>query len=172
MRGWEGTLADFLLTLLGDRNELSLDADSLDGRLATSQTQRRWTITMDDKKYFTVEEANRLIPQMKAIIEQLRQGRRHLLRHRPTAEAVAQKGGGNGGGSEAGAYLSDYSQTLGRALAQLQTMGVLLKDLERGLIDFPHWREGREVYLCWKYDEERIDYWHETDSGYSGRQPL
>jgi hypothetical protein len=129
-------------------------------------------MTMDDKKYFTVEEANRLIPQMKALILQMRQGRRQLLRHRPTAEAIAQQAGGNGGGSEAGAYLSDYSQTFGRGLSQLQALGVVLKDLERGLIDFPHWREGHEVYLCWKYGEERIDYWHEIDSGYSGRQPL
>jgi hypothetical protein len=127
---------------------------------------------MDDKKYFTVEEANRLIPQMKVMIEQLRQGRHRLQKHRTTAEAVAQQAGGNGGGSEAGAYLSDYSQTFARSLAQLQAMGIVLKDLERGLIDFPHQREGREVYLCWKYGEERIDYWHETDSGYSGRQPL
>jgi hypothetical protein len=127
---------------------------------------------MDDKKYFTVEEANRLIPQIRAMIERLQRGRRRLLRHRPTSEAVARIAPGNGGGSDAGAYLSDYSQTFGRGLAQLQAMGVLLKDVERGLIDFPHWREGREVYLCWKYGEERIDYWHETDSGYTGRQPL
>ena len=127
---------------------------------------------MEDKKYFTVEEANRLIPQIKAIVEQLRQGRRRLLNHRPTAEVVARKAAANGGGNEAVTYLSDYSQTFGRGLAELQAMGVLLKDVERGLIDFPHWREGREVYLCWEYGEERIDFWHETDSGYSGRQPL
>jgi hypothetical protein len=129
-------------------------------------------MTMNDKKYFTIEEANRLIPQVKAMIDQLRQGRHHLQQHRPTAEAVAQQAGGNGGGSEAGTYLSDYSRAFARGLAQLQAMGILLKDLERGLIDFPHQRDGREVYLCWKYGEERIDYWHETDSGYSGRQPL
>jgi hypothetical protein len=129
-------------------------------------------MTMDDKKYFTVEEANRLLPQLQALIEQLRQGRRHLRSHRPTAEAVTQKASGNGGGSEAGAYLSAYSQTLGHGLLQLQVMGVVLKDLERGLVDFPHWREGREVYLCWQYGEGRIAYWHEVDAGYSGRQPL
>jgi hypothetical protein len=133
---------------------------------------RRWNSTMAEKKFFTVEEANRLLPQMKALVEQLRQGRRRLLNHRPTAESVAQKAAGNGGGSDAATYLVDYLQTFGRGLAQLQAMGVVLKDVERGLIDFPHWREGREVYLCWEYGEERIDYWHETDSGYTGRQPL
>jgi hypothetical protein len=127
---------------------------------------------MDEKKYFTVEEANRLIPQIKALVERLRRGRRRLLGHRPTAETVAQKAAGNGGGSDAAAYLSDYSQTLGRDMAQLQGLGVVLKDVERGLIDFPHQRAGREVYLCWEYGEERIDYWHEIDSGYSGRQRL
>jgi hypothetical protein len=127
---------------------------------------------MAEKKFFTVEEANRLLPQIKALVEQLRQGQRRLLNHRPTAESVAQNAGGNGGGSDATMYLSDYSRTFGRGLAQLQAMGVLLKDVERGLIDFPHRREGREVYLCWEYGEKRIDYWHETDSGYGGRQPL
>jgi hypothetical protein len=127
---------------------------------------------MDDKQYFTVEEANRLIPQIKEIVEQLRQGRRQLQQHRTTADTVAQQAGGNGGGREAAAYLSDYAETFARGLARLQGMGILLKDLERGLIDFPHQREGREVYLCWKYGEERIDYWHETDAGYGGRQPL
>ncbi len=127
---------------------------------------------MDEKKYFTVEEANRLIPQIKAIVERLRGGRRRLLGHRPTAEAVAQKAAGNGGGSEAATYLVDYRQTFGRAMAQLQALGVVLKDVERGLIDFPHRRQGREVYLCWEYGEERIAYWHETDAGYGGRRAL
>jgi hypothetical protein len=127
---------------------------------------------MGEQKYFTVEEANRLIPQIKTIVERLRRGRRRLLGHRPTAEAVAQKAAGNGGGSEAATYLSDYSQTFGRDMAQLQALGVVLKDVERGLIDFPHRRQGREVYLCWEYGEERIAYWHETDAGYSGRRAL
>jgi hypothetical protein len=134
--------------------------------------QLQWAMTMDDKRYFTVEEANRLIPQIQGLVEHLRQGQQRLRRHRPTAEATAQKAAGNGGGSDAGAYLSDYAHTFGRGLAQLQAMGVVLKDIEQGLIDFPHWRDGREVYLCWKYGEEHINYWHETDSGYSGRQPL
>jgi hypothetical protein len=127
---------------------------------------------MDDKRYFTVDEANHLIPQIQGMVERLRQGQQRLRRHRPTAEAAAQQASGNGGGSDAGAYLTDYSQTIAQSLTQLQALGVLVKDIEQGLIDFPHWRDGREVYLCWKSGEERIDYWHETGSGYSGRQPL
>jgi hypothetical protein len=129
-------------------------------------------MSMADKRYFTVEEANRLIPQIQGMLERLRQGQQRLRGHRPTAEATAQNAVGNGGGRDAGAYLADYSHSFARTLAQLQALGVLVKDIEQGLIDFPHWRQGREVHLCWKYGEERIDYWHETDSGYSGRQPL
>jgi hypothetical protein len=134
--------------------------------------QPQWNTAMEDKKYFTVDEANRLIPQIKAVVEELRRGRRRLLNHRPTAEAIAHKAAGNGGGSDASTYLTEYSQSFRQNLALLQETGVVLKDVERGLIDFPHWRGGREVYLCWEYGEERIGYWHETDAGYSGRQPL
>ena len=127
---------------------------------------------MNEKKYFTVEEANRLIPHVRAIVERLRTSRRRLLSHRTTAEAVAQKAGANGGCGEASTYLFEHSKVFSRGLAQLEAMGVLLKDVERGLIDFPHWRDGREVYLCWEYGEERIDYWHDIDTGYPGRQRL
>jgi hypothetical protein len=127
---------------------------------------------MTEKRYFSVEEANQLIPRIAGIVEQLRESRKRLRSHQPTAEAIAQKAAGNGGGSDSSSYFFEYSQTYGRNLAYLEALGVLVKDIERGLIDFPHWREGREVYLCWQYGEDRIDYWHETDSGYGGRQPL
>jgi hypothetical protein len=127
---------------------------------------------MNEKKYFSVEEANRLIPHIRALVEGLRYNRRRLQNQRPAAEALAQKAEGNGGGGEASTYLVDYLETVQRGMAALEGLGVILKDIERGLIDFPHWREGREVYLCWKLGEERIDYWHDIDSGYAGRQPL
>ena len=55
------------------------------------------------------------------------------------------------------------------AIAEL---GVILKDLEVGLVDFPAHRNGREVYLCWRLGEDHIGWWHEIDSGFAGRQPL
>lgn len=127
---------------------------------------------MDAKKYFTVEEANQLIPQIRSLVEGLRAQRRRLQNQRSAAAALAQKAPGNGGGSEAATHLVGFVETFHRSLARLETMGVVLKDVERGLIDFPHWRDGREVYLCWQLGEERIDYWHEIHTGYAGRQPL
>jgi hypothetical protein len=103
---------------------------------------------MDDKHFFTVEEANRLIPQIQRLVERLRQGQQRLRSHRPTAEAIAQKASGNGGGRDAGAYLSDYSHSFGGSLAELQALGVVLKDLEQGLIDFPTGAQGvRCIYV-------------------------
>ena len=132
----------------------------------------RWKVVMNEKKYFTVAEANRLIPRISALVEGLRHNRRRLQNQRPAAEALARKAEGNGGGGAASTYLVDYLATFQRAMAEIEGVGVILKDLERGLIDFPHWRDGREVYLCWKLGEERIAYWHDIDSGYAGRQPL
>jgi hypothetical protein len=127
---------------------------------------------MQEKKYFSVEEANRLIPQLTVIVEELRRSRQRLVDQRPAAQVVAQKSRGNGGGGEASTYLQEYSKTFGRGLMRLEALGVVLKDVDRGLLDFPHWREGREVYLCWEFGEKQIDYWHDIDSSYDGRQPL
>ena len=55
---------------------------------------------------------------------------------------------------------------------EINDSGMILKDLERGLVDFPMLYEGREVYLCWLLGESTIEFWHETDSGFAGRQPL
>ena len=64
------------------------------------------------------------------------------------------------------------TEALRLPLEEFEERGIIIRDLQRGLIDFPAMREGREVYLCWIYGEERIDYWHEIDTGFAGRQPL
>ena len=61
---------------------------------------------------------------------------------------------------------------LNMLLHQIQDMGIYVKDLETGLIDFPALREGQEVYLCWKFGEESIEFWHEIDAGFAGRQSI
>ncbi len=127
---------------------------------------------MPAKKYFTVEEANRLIPRLTTLVSELRRTREHLQQQQPAAEAIAHKARGNGGGGDASTYLFEYAQSLRRNLSHLEAIEVVLKDLDRGLIDFPHMRGGREVYLCWELGEKQINYWHDIDSGYAGRQPL
>ena len=123
-------------------------------------------------KLFTIEEANEILP---SIIPKLKTIRRHYaqiaaLREAATAAAVASEfGGGMRGGS-------GYVQTLyeiGKITTELGEIGIQLKDYTRGLIDFPCRREGRIVLLCWQIgDGDRIEWWHETDAGFAGRQKL
>jgi hypothetical protein len=68
--------------------------------------------------------------------------------------------------------VSEAFLELQRTLGELQAMEVVLRDLERGLVDFPTLRDGREVYLCWEAGESEIGFWHDIDAGYGGRQPL
>ena len=57
-------------------------------------------------------------------------------------------------------------------IQQIKDLGVLLKDAEKGLCDFPNLRQGRVVYLCWQLGEDRIEYWHDIETGFAGREPL
>ena len=59
-----------------------------------------------------------------------------------------------------------------QAMKEIEDLGVLVKDFDIGLCDFPHKREGRVVYLCWKLDEDKVSWWHDMDAGFAGRQPL
>ena len=61
---------------------------------------------------------------------------------------------------------------LSRAVGELEAVDIVLRDVDRGLIDFPSIRDGEEVYLCWLVDEDEIGFWHDPDAGFTGRRPL
>ena len=61
---------------------------------------------------------------------------------------------------------------LSRAVGELEAVDIVLRDVDRGLIDFPSIRDGEEVYLCWLVDEDEIGFWHAPDAGFAGRRPL
>lgn len=122
-------------------------------------------------KYFTVEEANAALEEVRELLGRIQAIRDHLSVHWEQAQPVLEALPSNGGGSAAHPLLADIKQINAR-LVRLAEMGVQLKDLDRGLVDFPHWRDGREVFLCWHLGEEKVGFWHELDTGYRGRQPL
>jgi hypothetical protein len=76
------------------------------------------------------------------------------------------------GGSYPGSDVAGALVDLSRAVGELEAVDVVLRDIERGLIDFPTLRDGEEVYLCWLVDEDEIGHWHGLDAGYAGRRPL
>lgn len=128
----------------------------------------------DDQEHdrlFTLSEANHLIPQLNARLVSVRQAKAVLARTKEDikkASAQAQYGGGSAVGP---LYISSLQQ-ISTNLQAIHEMGVLVKDLEMGLCDFPHLRDGRVVFLCWKLGEQEIKWWHETSTGYKDRCPL
>jgi hypothetical protein len=103
-------------------------------------------------------------------IERLREAQAQLT-EKEARDALSEAAPGNGGG-EPGQVVSEGFLALRSGLAELEAMEIVLRDLDRGLIDFPALREGREVYLCWIEGEDEIGFWHELEAGYAGRQPL
>jgi hypothetical protein len=123
------------------------------------------------QRLFTVEEANALLPTLRRILDEVALHRDALRekghRMEPILRATAENGGGKAG-SEYG--VEAYKLYL--AIEHIRELGVVLKDLDMGLVDFPHERNGRVVFLCWHLPEETVEYWHDLDAGYAGRSPL
>jgi len=122
-------------------------------------------------KHFTAEDANRALPQVRALVDQILQARQAILDARPDLWPVLEQAVGNGGSKKAGEVLQDFKR-LEDGVQGLQDIGCELKDISTGLVDFPALREGREVLLCWKFDEPQVMYWHDLQSGFAGRQRL
>ncbi len=122
-------------------------------------------------KYYTPVEANNALEVVRPMVEDLMKIGERIRSHQPEIWAVVEKSAGNGGNPELSRLLPDFDR-LDAILHQLQDMGIQVKDLSTGLIDFPALRDGRAVYLCWKYGEGSIQFWHEIESGFAGRQPI
>ena len=125
---------------------------------------------MPHARHYTVEQANAALPWVRERLEQLRSAREGLGDEEARA-ALAEAGPENGGGT-AGRVVSGAFLSMRSALVELREMEIVLRDLDRGLVDFPAMREDREVYLCWEEGEDSVGFWHEPESGYGGRRPL
>lgn len=123
------------------------------------------------EKHFTVAEANALVPELRDLLTQIQAIRDKLVVDWERAKPVLREARMNGGGKESGPFLSHLHQ-LNDRMRRLLDLGVQLKDLERGLVDFPAWRDDREIFLCWHLGEPAVAYWHDLESGFSGRQRL
>lgn len=122
------------------------------------------------ERHFTVDEANALLPTVKPLLRKLRDAKDLLTdaeAHEVLSETAPQNGGGPPGRQVGEAFLE-----VRHLLATLQEAGIVVRDIDRGLIDFPAIRDGEEVYLCWELGEDAVEYWHDIESGYRARQPL
>jgi hypothetical protein len=122
------------------------------------------------ERHYTPAEANAALGWVQERIDRLRAAREGLSDEEARA-ALGEATPGNGGG-QPGKVVSEAFVELRNALFELQAMEVVLRDLERGLVDFPAIRNGEEIYLCWEEGEDEVGWWHDPGSGYAGRQPL
>jgi hypothetical protein len=125
---------------------------------------------MRHRRHYTLEEARAELPWLRSKLALMRRARAQLS-DEDARQALAALAPGNGGG-HAGKATGDAFLELQRAVGALDEREIVLRDLERGLVDFPSLLDGREVYLCWVDGEADIGFWHELDAGYRGRQPL
>lgn len=121
-------------------------------------------------KYYSVAEANALLPQVRTIVQRIRETQTALAQDKTVAR-VREKAAQNGGGQPS-RHLAEMTRTLEQDLNQLQQWGIVLRDPSIGLIDFLHHREGETVFLCWKLGEPAVEWWHPVDTGIAGRQRL
>ena len=125
---------------------------------------------MIHERHYTLEEASELLPRVVELIERIRAAR-DRLGDREAREALSEAGPTNGGG-DPGRTVSEGFVELRDSVTELRELEVVLRDLDRGLLDFPSLRDGHEVYLCWEEGEDAIRYWHEPEAGFAGRRPL
>ena len=122
------------------------------------------------EKFYSVDEANALVPKLRTLLERVRTTQQALAEDK-TLAAVREKAAHNGGGLPNN-RLAELTRALERDLRQIREWGILLRDPSIGLIDFYHKREGETVFLCWKLGEAKVEWWHAVDTGIAGRQRL
>jgi hypothetical protein len=129
-------------------------------------------------RYFTAEQANEALAEVRPLTEELVEHRRALLELQALQASLNERIAGNGGNVDPRELqgvqerLDEEVAGIARCVARIHEVGGLVKDLDAGLVDFPAKREGVEVLLCWRLGEDEIGYWHGLEEGFSGRKPL
>jgi hypothetical protein len=127
---------------------------------------------------FTPDEANAALTELRPLVEELVAEKRALDEAQERADEVSSRISGNGGDlppaqlAEVHDLVSRRATALARTLEQIQPLGVVVKDLDSGLVDFPSVRDGEDVLLCWQLGEDEVAFWHRYEDGYAGRRPI
>jgi hypothetical protein len=127
---------------------------------------------------FTPAEANSALTEVRPVAERLVSVRARMRELEGTQRELVTAIGGNGGGYAAGDLNEAQTELIGLADAavacvdRLEELGVVIKDLDTGLLDFPALRDGVEVELCWRVGEDAVDQWHGIGEGFAGRKPI
>lgn len=128
-------------------------------------------------RFYTVAEANARLPELIPLLSEMRVQSEYLEALQKRAAELQRKVRGNGHHNPIedramAQGLKQIEDALRQGVEQLAEWSIELKDLRLGLVDFPALREGRTVYLCWQLGEPEVAFWHETTTGFAGRQPI
>ena len=126
---------------------------------------------MDEERIFTVAEAQSLLPRLRTLLEELSQEWKRISALNPEIQKARDNASLNGYSKFGVEYVESVSHLMS-LIHEIKDMGVLLKDADKGLCDFPYIKAGRMVYLCWQLGEDTIRYWHDVETGFAGREPL
>jgi hypothetical protein len=126
---------------------------------------------MSSKKLFTLDEANAFVPQLLDLVPQIQKLSVSLNNDFPDIKNARDKAKWNGGSDQGVDYLNAVLK-YNDLMHKIEGVGCEVKGIREGLIDFPSLREGREVYLCWRMPEKEILFWHDLNTGFSGRKPI
>jgi hypothetical protein len=121
--------------------------------------------------YFSLEEANSTLVIIRPLMEEIQSLRSNIMTHQPEIWPAIERSAGNGGNPTLSKLVKDF-QRLDDLFHRILATGAQVKDINTGLLDFPAWRKDHEVYLCWKYGEGRIEFWHEIEAGFAGRKSI
>ena len=133
------------------------------------------TSALEPARLFTVEQANRMLPLVRRIVEDIVQDYARWLEQVGVLEVVAAGRRGDASPNEAEKVEQDtlrLAADIERYVSELRELGVEFKGFDEGLVDFPTEIDGRRVYLCWKLGEESVEHWHDVEAGFSGRRKL
>ncbi|HEY6168900.1 MAG TPA: DUF2203 domain-containing protein [Verrucomicrobiae bacterium] len=125
---------------------------------------------MHFKKHYTRDEARELLPQVRGWLGEVQALRDELARQEVRVASLMQAGH-DIGGNTVNIWLKTFAD-MRVILNEFNTREIQIKDLDRGLVDFPAIVQGREVFLCWEQGEEDIEFWHDLEAGYPGRERL
>jgi len=129
-------------------------------------------------RYFTPDEANAALDEVRPLAQKLVAHRKNLERAEQERAEIATRIAGNGGGIDTGRFQALEKRAerarvgIARCVNGIHALGAIVKDLDQGLVDFPAHHAGEEVLLCWRVGEPEIEYWHGLEEGFAGRKPL
>jgi hypothetical protein len=125
---------------------------------------------VEHERHYTVEQANAARPWVGERVVRIQAALQEL--RRPASQESLEILDATDGGGYPGRHIARAVLDILWAATELEAVDVVLRDADRGLVDFPSIRDGEEVYLCWLADEPRVGFWHEPEAGFAGRQPL